>query len=127
MSNEKSPHFIDPDSVMFIDLMPGVTTKVLSGLSGERMMMVLTTIAPGETVPAHSHPHEQIGMVYSGSALLRIGNDERTVSEKDLYCIPSDLEHTATAVGDEPFVAFEVFHPVRDDFVEKAKQPQRDR
>jgi quercetin dioxygenase-like cupin family protein len=74
-------------------------------------------------VPAHSHPHEQVGIVYSGSASFRIGDEERTVVEKDMYCIPAEVEHEAATVGDVPFVAFEIFFPVRDDFIDKARQP----
>lgn len=122
MSKQRSLHFIDPDELKSIELMPGVTAKVLSGLNEEKMMMVLATIAPGVTVPAHSHPHEQVGIVYSGSASFRIGDEERTVVEKDMYCIPADVDHEATAVGSKPFMAFEVFSPVRDDFIEKARQ-----
>ncbi len=122
MSNQRSLHFIDPDLLKPIELMPGVTAKVLSGLNEEKTMMVLATIAPGVSVPAHSHPHEQVGIVYSGSASFRIGDEERTVVEKDMYCIPAEVEHEATAVGDEPFMAFEIFFPVRDDFIEKVRQ-----
>ncbi len=120
----KTPRFINPDTVAFIDLMPGVTTKVLSGLSDENMMMVLTTVAPGVTVPSHRHPHEQVGIVCSGKASLRIDDEEHVVGEKDIYCIPADKEHEATTVGDDPFVAFEVFFPVRDDFIEKVRRSQ---
>ena len=123
MSNQRSLHFVDPEELKSIELMPGVTAKVLSGFNREKMMMVLATIDPGVLVPAHSHPHEQVGIVYSGSASFRIGDEERVVVEKDMYCIPADVEHEATAIGDEPFMAFEIFFPVRDDFVEKAKQP----
>ena len=122
MSNQRSLHFIDSDLLKPIEMMPGVTAKILSGLQGEKMMMVLATIAPGVSVPAHSHPHEQVGIVYSGSASFRIGDEERTVVEKDMYCIPAEVEHEATAVGGEPFMAFEIFFPVRDDFIEKASQ-----
>ena len=126
MTEKRIPYFIDLEDACRIVQMPGLETTILTGLHGERMMMVLTTLGPGVTVPAHSHPHEQVGIVYSGSASLRIGSDKRTVTEKDMYCIPAGVEHEATAVGGEPFVAFEVFHPVRDDFVEKVKLPDRD-
>jgi quercetin dioxygenase-like cupin family protein len=48
--------------------MPGRETKILTGLHGENMMMVLNATLPGHTIPTHSHPHEQIGMVYDGKA-----------------------------------------------------------
>jgi hypothetical protein len=31
------------------------------------------------------------------------------------------MPHGDTAIGDEPFVMLDIFHPVREDFVEKAK------
>jgi quercetin dioxygenase-like cupin family protein len=36
------------------------------------MMMVLGATLPGHTVPVHAHPHERIGMVNAGKAVLRI-------------------------------------------------------
>ncbi|MFQ6053778.1 MAG: cupin domain-containing protein, partial [Candidatus Bathyarchaeia archaeon] len=87
---------------------------VLTGLHGERMMMVLNATLPGHTVPTHSHPHEQIGMVYGGEAILRIGGEERRVRKGDFYRIPANVPHS-----DEPFIMLDIFHPVREDFLEK--------
>lgn len=63
-------------------------------------MMVLNTTLPGCTVPMHSHPHEQIGMVYAGEALLRVGDEERIVRKGDFYCIPSGILHGDTCLSD---------------------------
>ncbi len=122
MNADKPQFFIEPESSNSFDAMPGVRIDVLSGMSGEKMMMMLATIQPGVNVPAHSHSHEQVGMVRSGKASFRIGDEERIVQANDIYCIPSDVEHEATAVGDEPFVTFETFYPVRQDFIDKLKQ-----
>ena len=43
----------------------------MTGLLGEKMMMLSATM-PGHSVPQHSHPHEQIGMVYTGKAILKL-------------------------------------------------------
>jgi quercetin dioxygenase-like cupin family protein len=48
--------------------MPGRETKILTGLHGENIMLVLNATLTGHTVPTHFHPHEQIGMVYDGKA-----------------------------------------------------------
>jgi quercetin dioxygenase-like cupin family protein len=111
-------YFIDPETCESITPMPGITTRILSGLSDEKTMMVLTSVDPGVTVPAHSHSHEQVGIVYSGRARMRIGTEERVVAERDIYKVPSDLVHEAIAEGDKPFVVFEVFYPVREDFID---------
>lgn len=116
MTLEKSPYFIDPGDAPRLIQMPGLETTILTGLHGEKMMMALNATLPGHTVPIHSHPHEQIGMVYTGQAVLRIGNEERTVQKGDFFCIPANVPHGDTCVGDEPFVMLDIFCPVREDF-----------
>ena len=116
---KKVAFYIDPDAAPTLSPMPGLETRVLTGLTGERMMMVLSATMPGHTVPMHSHEHEQIGMVYRGKAVLRIGNEEREVKQGDFYCIPANTPHGDTCIGDEPFVMLDIFHPIRDDFLGK--------
>jgi quercetin dioxygenase-like cupin family protein len=116
MTLEKSPYFIDPEDAPRLIQMPGLETTILTGLHGEKMMMALNATLPGHTVPMHSHPHEQIGMVYAGQAVLRIGNEERTVQKGDFFRIPANVPHGDTCVGDEPFVMLDIFCPVREDF-----------
>jgi len=103
MTENKQTFFIEVKKAPRVSQMEGLETTVLTGLHGERMMMVLNATLPGCTVPIHSHPHEQIGVVYRGEALLRIGDEER---------------HD-TALGDEPFIMLDIFYPVREDFIEK--------
>ncbi len=122
MTQEKIPYFINPADAPRLTQMPGLETTILTGLHGEKMMMVLNATLPGHTVPMHSHPHEQIGMVYAGKAVLHIGNEERVVQKGDFYCIPANVPHSDTCIGDEPFVMLDIFYPVREDFIEKLKQ-----
>jgi len=122
--NDENTHlcyFIDLEQAPRFTQMEGLETTVLTGLHGEQMMMVLNTTLPGHSVPTHSHPHEQIGMVYSGRAILRIGNEEREVGPGDFYCIPADVPHSDTCLGDEPFVMLDIFYPVREDFIARCE------
>ena len=82
-------------------------------------MMALNSTLPGHSVPEHTHPHEQIGMVYAGKASLRIGGEERVVEKGDLYCIPANTPHSDTCIGDEPFIMLDIFYPVREDLIAK--------
>ncbi len=82
MIQEKIPHFVNLLDGVRLAQMQGLETTILTGLHGEKMMMVLNATLTDYTVPIHSHPHEQIGMVYAGKAMLRIGDEERFV-EKD--------------------------------------------
>ena len=119
--SQKVPVFIDlKDSPKIIQI-PGLETTILTGFHKEKMMMVLNSTLPDHTVPLHSHPHEQVGMVYAGKAKLRIGDEERIVQKGDFYCIPSNVPHSDTCIGDEPFVMLDIFYPVRKDFIEKIK------
>lgn len=122
MAENEIPYFVNPEEAPKLIQMDGLETRILSGLHGERMMMVLNATLPGHTVPTHSHRQEQIGMVYGGKALVRIGDEERLVQRGDFYCIPADVPHSDTCIGDEPFVMLDVFYPVREDFIEKLKQ-----
>jgi quercetin dioxygenase-like cupin family protein len=114
-------YFIDPDLAPRIIQMKGLETRILTGMQGERMMMALNYTLPGHTVPVHTHPHEQVGIVYSGRARLRIGEEERVVEKGDIYCIPENVPHGDTCIGDEPFVMFDIFCPVREDFLKLLK------
>jgi quercetin dioxygenase-like cupin family protein len=118
MSNEETTgYFIDSSEAPKIVQMPGLETTILTGLHGEQMMMVLNATLPGHEVGTHSHPHEQIGVVYAGKARLTIGGEERLVEKGDFYCIPAGVPHSDVCLGEEPFVMLDVFYPVREDFV----------
>ena len=119
----KTEYFIDPDKAPKFTQIEGLETTILTGLYGESMMMVFNETLPGHEVPIHSHPNEQVGVVYNGEAILRIGEEERHVKKGDLYCIPADVPHGNTVIGDEPFVMLDVFYPVREDFIARVRIP----
>jgi len=112
-------HFIDLKKAPKIQQMEGLETTILTGLHGEKMMMVLSATLPNHSVPVHSHPHEQIGMVYSGKAILKIGDEERIRRKGDFYCIPTNVPHRDICIGDKPFIMLDIFYPLREDFIQK--------
>jgi len=85
MIKDNIPYFINPADAPNLTQMAGLKTTILTGLHGEKMMMALNATLPGHGVPLHSHPHEQIGIVYSGKARLRIGDKEGTVQIGKFY------------------------------------------
>ena len=119
---ERTRYFIDPARAPKMVQMPGLETTILTGLHGEQMMMALNATLPGHTVLTHSHPHEQIGMVYAGKARLKIGDEERVAQKGDFYCIPAKVPHGDTCLGDQPFVMLDIFHPVREDFIARLQE-----
>ncbi|MFX0182253.1 MAG: cupin domain-containing protein [Candidatus Hodarchaeota archaeon] len=101
---EDVPYFIEKNKAPKIIQMKGLETTILTGLHGEKMMMALNATLPGHTVPEHSHPHEQVGIIYNGKAKLRIGNKEQIVEKGDFYCISANVPHCDTCIGNEPFL-----------------------
>ncbi|MGZ8441574.1 MAG: cupin domain-containing protein, partial [Candidatus Deferrimicrobiaceae bacterium] len=69
--------FWKPEGISPRTLAPGVTAKIASG---KRMMFSLVTLAPGAVVPPHSHPHEQMGMLVSGTMEFTIDGETRVLS-----------------------------------------------
>ncbi len=83
--------------------------------TADAMTVSLVEMAPGATIPVHSHPHEQVGMMLEGEADFTIGNETRRVTPGDRWHIPGHVPHTITALA-RPVKALDVFYPVREDY-----------
>ena len=127
MKKKVTSYFINPKTAPKIKQVPGLETKILTGLSGEKMMMVLNYTLPGSIVDTHSHPHEQVGIVYSGKAEMWIGKEKKTVKKGDFYCIPANTPHGDKCIGNKPFVMLDIFYPIRENFIEKLKENNRNK
>lgn len=95
-----------------VEAAPGVQRRVLS--CGNELMVVQFRIAAGAEVPAHAHPHEQVGHVVSGRMQFRIGDEVRELGPGEGYSVPGGVVHGATGVTD--VIAVDSFHPVREDY-----------
>jgi quercetin dioxygenase-like cupin family protein len=93
-------------------LAPGVTARTFWG---EKLMLVTVDFEPNSSVPIHKHPHEQSGMVISGTLEFIIGNERRVLAPGALYFIPGNVEHGAIS-GAEPTQVLDIFTPVREEF-----------
>ena len=105
--------FIDIDSVPPIEVFPGVRMRTPFG---KHLMLSYVEIEEGALVTTHQHPHEQGGVVLTGRLALTIGEQTRTLGPGEMYIIPPDTPHRASAVGGR-CVAMDVFSPVREDYV----------
>ena len=104
--------FIDIDTVPPIEVFPGVRMRTPYG---KNLMLSYVEIEEGAVVATHQHPHEQGGVVLSGRMALTIANETRTLGPGEMYIIPPDTPHQASAVGG-PVVVMDVFSPVREDY-----------
>ena len=107
--------FTSWDALPSLQLVDGVE---LTPIWLEGVMAVRVRLAPGVLVPAHAHPHRQLGTVLEGSVRFRIGDDERELAPGAVYAVPGDIEHEARA-GEGGCVLIEAFGPERTDLIEK--------
>jgi quercetin dioxygenase-like cupin family protein len=104
--------FWDPENIAPRVLAPGVTAKIASG---EKLMFSLVTLAPDAVVPTHSHPHEQMGMMVSGTMEFTVAGETRMFSGNELYLVPGGVPHAAKA-GPGGAVALDAFSPPREEY-----------
>ena len=95
-----------------VEAAPGVYRRVLS--CGNGVMVVRFRIEDGAEVPAHTHPHEQVGHVVSGRLRFRIGDEERELGPGDGYAVPGQVPHGCVAIGET--IAVDSFNPVREEY-----------
>lgn len=66
--------------------------------------------------PPHSHPHEQIAYVASGSLKLFIEDREYLLNEGDVFKVESNLNHSIQTLT-EKVKLVDSFSPIRKDFL----------
>ena len=104
--------FWKPEGIPPRTLAPGVTAKIASG---EKLMLSLVTLAPDAVVPTHSHPHEQMGMLVSGTMEFTIEGETWRLSGSEMYFVPGGVPHAAKA-GAGGAVALDAFSPPREEY-----------
>ncbi len=105
--------FVDKSQCTRRTLFPGVE---IFTAAAEHMMLSLVEFQPGAVVAAHSHPHEQVGMVVEGRAHFFVGEDDQVLGPGDMYRIPGGVTHRVVAL-DEGAKALDIFHPIREDYL----------
>jgi quercetin dioxygenase-like cupin family protein len=94
-------------------LVEGVELTTL--VHGEKTLMGQFKIAKGSVIPAHSHPHEQTGIMISGKVRFNVAGEFTEVEAGDSWCLNGGVEHSVEALMDS--VVVEVFSPVREDYL----------
>lgn len=108
-----SSYFVDKSDCARHTIFPGVS---LLTTAGKHIMLSVVEFEPEAVVEAHSHPHEQAGMVLEGQAHFFVGDEDKVLGPGDMYCIPGGVTHRVVAL-DGPVKALDVFHPVREDYL----------
>ncbi len=104
--------FVDLHGKRGKQLFEGVKAQVAWG---DRLMLSLVTLGAGSTVPMHSHPHEQAGIVLDGELDFTIGKETRRLKAGDSYIIPGNVQHGCAACAGHALV-LDIFSPVREEY-----------
>lgn len=98
------------------ELAPGIRMRPLFGAGA---MLNLLEFEPHSSVPPHSHPHEQLGLLLEGALVLAIDGVQHRLAPGNAYQIPGGIEHAAWT-EEEGCRVLDVFQPVREDYRERA-------
>ncbi len=109
------PQFIRFDDIAAFTLVEGVEGRPLFG---DKAMVNLIEFGPGATVPAHSHSHEQLGIVLRGMQALVVDGVARELGPMEGYVLPGNVEHSAYC-GPDGATVVDIFCPVREDYRER--------
>lgn len=95
----------------FVKKREGVYGKTVTGKNAQLAWCVLE---PGQTTD-HTHNHEQIGYILSGSLRITIQGETEILGAGDAYSIPANVRHGFTVLGDKKAEYFEVFSPPKEE------------
>src|SRR3569623_1048068 len=93
--------------------------EVISGMHGRflhsgSMTFALWRFDPGTALPRHSHPHEQVVQVRSGTLEMVLGDERHVLTPGTVLVIPPGVPHEGLAR--DAVEVMDVFCPVREDF-----------
>jgi unsaturated pyranuronate lyase len=94
-------------------IFPGVEIRTAAGTN---LMLSVVHLEPESVVLDHSHPHEQMGILLEGRLEFTVAGVTRLLGPGDMWRIPGGVVHRVQAL-DQPAVAIDVFHPIREDFL----------
>ena len=94
----------------------GVVRKILA--YSPNLMTVELEFEKGAIGAKHSHPHEQIGYIVSGSLIYQEeGQEVKVLVTGDTYYVAPNVVHGVKVLEDTKLL--DIFTPMREDFIHK--------
>lgn len=110
----RGPQFFQVSAINAVNPLPGLTARFVAG---EKLMALFGEIEPNGSLPLHSHPHEQISYVLTGSVHFQMDGVGYDMLPGDGLVIPGGVEHGAIRVGPEGCTIIEIFTPLRENYL----------
>jgi len=104
-------YYYDPSARATKELAPGIEARTFWG---EKMLVSIVELAPDMPLPAHSHPHEQVGTILQGSVTFTIDGEVKALARGAVFIVPGGVEHSALT-GPDGATVMDVFSPARED------------
>jgi len=114
---EAKPRHIPWSSVAIEDLNPLLQRHFVVG---QDIMVARVLLKKGCIIPEHSHHNEQVTYILEGALKFWIDGKEIVVHAGEVLTIPPHMPHKAEALVDT--VDLDVFHPPREDWINKTDQ-----
>lgn len=105
--------FMSRDVVSSVKMLEGVERRTL--VHGEKTLLAEFSLAKGQSIPRHSHAHEQTGYLVSGHLRFSLAGEVIEARPGAGWCIPGGVEHGVEIIEDS--IVVEVFAPVREDYL----------
>lgn len=103
--------FVTLDDLEPEEMIPGFLGDFLHT---ENMSVASWSAEADSPFPEHSHPHEQISIVWKGEFELTLNGETQVLRPGVIAVIPADAPHSGRALTDCQIV--DVFSPVREDY-----------
>lgn len=100
-------YFYDINEMPYKQKKEKLSCKVITG---EKIQIGVGKLKPG-FVSDHSHPHEQMGRVFSGEIKLTIDGETKICRAGTAYHIPANVHHSFEVLSDEPAEIMDIFSP----------------
>ncbi len=102
---------IDLNSIDEKEIVPGFFVRFVHS---KNMTIAYWNIKADSSLPAHSHPHEQICSMIEGEFELTVDGTPHLLKPNDVFIIPSNIPHSGKAITDCKII--ETFSPIREDY-----------
>ena len=94
----------DPD-----DHRPESTWAIVTDDGVDSLAVIVEQIAPGDRIPLHTHPVDEVILFRSGSAAVTIADERREIAPGAIAFVPAGTPHRTENIGADPASVFAVF------------------